>query len=132
MPLFSAHGKFEVRVKGNCLYTLLQGTWNKEATDNYTDEVKRLAKAVTDSAWVRVVDLEKFEGGSAEVTEGLTNLQRWAKKNGCIYVVFILPKSLVQYMLQSAHEAYLPFDIVQSQQEAELLAQRKLEEYKFN
>ncbi|REL27848.1 hypothetical protein DXX93_15635 [Thalassotalea euphylliae] len=129
MNQFLAHGQFYIRTEGQCLYTQMLGVWNKEGTERYSQAVKNQAQRMLSSPWARIVDLAEFEGGGSEVTAELTRLQRWAKDNSCIYVVFILPKSLVEYMLQSAHDVYQPFEIVQSKQEAEILAQQQLQQY---
>ena len=132
MNKFLGHGQFYIRKEGQRLYTRMIGVWNREGTEIYSQAVKNEANSMLSASWVRIVDLAEFEGGGSEVTAELTKLQSWAKDNNCIYVVFILPKSLVEYMLQSAHDVYQPFEIVQSKQEAETLAQQKLQQYIAN
>lgn len=131
MTQFTAHGQFDIRCQGQWLYTSMLGVWNREATQSYAIDVQNSAQDIYTKPWLRIVDLEHFEGGGQEVTDELVKLQSWSKQHNCIYVIFILPQRLVEFMLSTADEVYRPFEIVQSFEQAENLAQQIIPQNKI-
>lgn len=103
---FSAHCDFSISVDGNIVMTNMNGAWNVEGMYKYFHELKSKTQVISTKPWIRVVKLEKFEGGPPELMEILIDIQNWSIENNCIMTFLVGAKQLNEDIIKRNEQTY--------------------------
>ena len=64
---FPAHGEYQLLLSNRILIAKVSGSWNLEAAQNYAQDFKQLAQALTGRPWAHLVLLDDWQLSVPEV-----------------------------------------------------------------
>lgn len=92
---FEQHGHFELWRSHNVLCARLHGTWNQVAAENFSQQLKQLAKKMA-KPWAHLVYLSDWELCSPDVFPVITELVDWCIDNQLTKVANVYSYSYIK------------------------------------
>ena len=97
----NGHGSYELIVRNRVVIAKIIGAWNKEESEQYFSELKKMTQGIIHEPWAIVVYLDQWELSTPDSEQVNLNLLNWLmannlKKAAEIYSPSVLKKMHVQ------------------------------------
>lgn len=92
----SAHGLFDLKVKGQVLTLVAKGQWNFEAALEFEQEWIKLATPISQAPWAHVVYLDEWDLNTPDVEPVITRVVGWSVTHKMTHVAQIYSPSLLK------------------------------------
>ena len=82
--IFSAHGKWDIKLVGNVVVQRMYESWNEEGMLAYINDFRQTVEPLIDTKWAILSIFEEWELGHPDMDKHVVKHCEWFIKNGCI------------------------------------------------